>query len=156
MANTTAVYARDEQYLEKAFPAMWSCAQFWFERLKRAPDGTYEAPDEYSPEQNAHPKEDATAHAQQLIYDLFTNVDQAQKILGSKRTGLTSDDISRLKDYLAHTPVVHPARRTAQRYRICLGRLRPLLQRHLRPLLAVCPPACTSLHRPFQHAHHRA
>ncbi len=96
-------YTRDEQYLEKAFPAMWSCAQFWFERLKRAPDGTYEAPDEYSPEQNAHPKEDATAHAQQLIYDLFTNVDQAQKILGSKRTGLTSDDIARLKDYLVHT-----------------------------------------------------
>ena len=96
-------YTRDVEYLKKAFPAMWSCAQFWFERLKKASDGTYEAPDEYSPEQNAHPKENGTAHAQQLIYDLFYSVSQAQEILGSNITGLTKDDVTRLRDYLKNT-----------------------------------------------------
>ena len=96
-------YTRDVEYLKKAFPAMWSCAQFWFERLKKASDGTYEAPDEYSPEQNAHPKENGTAHAQQLIYDLFYSVSKAQEILGSNITGLTKDDVTRLRDYLKNT-----------------------------------------------------
>lgn len=96
-------YTRDVEYLKKAFPAMWSCAQFWFERLKKASDCTYEAPDEYSPEQNAHPKENGTAHAQQLIYDLFYSVSQAQEILGSNITGLTKDDVTRLRDYLKNT-----------------------------------------------------
>ena len=96
-------YTRDVEYLKNAFPAMWSCAQFWFERLKKASDCTYEAPDEYSPEQNAHPKENGTAHAQQLIYDLFYSVSQAQEILGSNITGLTKDDVTRLRDYLKNT-----------------------------------------------------
>lgn len=96
-------YTLDKDFLAKAFPAMWSCAQFWFERMKVAADGTYEAPDEYSAEQNAHPKEDGTAHAQQLIHYLLACVSRAQDILGSKVTGLTSEDISRLRDYLAKT-----------------------------------------------------
>lgn len=96
-------YTLDKDFLARAFPAMWSCAEFWFERMKVAQDGTYEAPDEYSAEQNAHPKEDGTAHAQQLIYYLLMCVDEAQDILGRKVTGLTKDDISKLKKYLDKT-----------------------------------------------------
>ncbi len=96
-------YTLDKAFLAKAFPAMWSCAQFWFERMKVAQDGTYEAPDEYSAEQNSHPKEDGTAHAQQLIHYLLMSVDEAQNILGSKVTGLTKEDVAKLKDYLAKT-----------------------------------------------------
>lgn len=96
-------YTMDKAFLAKAFPAMWSCAQFWFDRMKVAADGTYEAPDEYSAEQNAHPKEDGTAHAQQLIHYLFSCVSQAQDVLGSKVTGLTSEDVAKLKNYLVKT-----------------------------------------------------
>lgn len=96
-------YTLDRNFLAKAFPAMWSCAQFWFERMKVAADGSYEAPDEYSAEQNAHPKEDGTAHAQQLIHYMLACVSQAQDILGSKVTGLSREDVSKLKDYLAKT-----------------------------------------------------
>ena len=96
-------YTLDKDFLAKAFPAMWSCAEFWFERMKKAQDGTYEAPDEYSAEQNSHPKEDGTAHAQQLIHYLLMSVDGAQKVLGSKVTGLSKEDLAKLKDYLAKT-----------------------------------------------------
>ena len=96
-------YTLDKDFLAKAFPAMWSCAEFWFERMKVAQDGTYEAPDEYSAEQNSHPKEDGTAHAQQLIYNLLLCVDEAQSILGSKVTGLTKEDLSKLQNYLEKT-----------------------------------------------------
>lgn len=96
-------YTLDKDFLAKAFPAMWSCAQFWFERMKVAADGTFEAPDEFSAEQHDNDKEDGTAHAQQLIHYLFTSVDQAQEILGSKVTGLTKEDVAKLKNYLAKT-----------------------------------------------------
>lgn len=96
-------YTMDKEFLKKAFPAMWSCAEFWFERMKVAQDGSYEAPDEYSAEQDAHPKEDGTAHAQQLIYNLLSSVSQAQDILGSEVTGLTVEDIKKLNHYLTKT-----------------------------------------------------
>lgn len=96
-------YTLDREFLAKAFPAMWSCARFWFQRMKVAHDGTFEAPDEYSAEQNSHPKEDGTAHAQQLIYHLLTSVDKAQKILGSDVTGLTATDLDTLRYYLDKT-----------------------------------------------------
>lgn len=96
-------YTLDKDFLAKAFPAMWSCAQFWFERMKVAADGTYEAPDEFSAEQHDNEKEDGTAHAQQLIHYLFMSVDRAQEILGSKITGLSKEDVSKLKNYLQKT-----------------------------------------------------
>ena len=96
-------YTRDEAFLLKAFPAMWSAAQFWMERMKVAGDGTYEAPDEYSPEQNAHSKEDGTAHAQQLIYELLSNVRDAVEILGQTLTGITDAQLERLTTYLEKT-----------------------------------------------------
>ena len=65
------------------------------------PDGSYVAPDEYSAEQNAHPKEDGTAHAQQLIYALLRSVRQSVDILGVKRVGLTQADVEQLDRFLA-------------------------------------------------------
>ena len=116
-------YTRDEEFLARAFPVMWSCAQFWFQRLikdkgynsatqnssykgtayKFDPDGTYVAPNEYSAEQNAHASEDGTAHAQQLIYALFQSVKQAYDILGPAITGLSETDIQKLLEYLEKT-----------------------------------------------------
>jgi len=116
-------YTRDEDFLAKAFPVMWSAAQFWMERMIEDkgynsatqnssyggtaysfdPDGTYVAPNEYSAEQNDHPSEDGTAHAQQLIYDLLTSVKAATEILDPAVTGLSDDDLAKLELYLQKT-----------------------------------------------------
>ena len=81
-------YTRDKDFLQRAFPAMWACAQFWMERLTEdkgsekfafSPDGSLVAPNEYSPEQNDHPSEDGTAHAQQLIYAHFASASTANR-----------------------------------------------------------------------------
>lgn len=99
-------YTLDKEFLARAFPAMWSAAQFWMERMikdRKVNDGTYVAPNEYSPEQNDHPTEDGTAHAQQLIVDLFDNVKAALEILGQEQTGLSDADVARLDDYIAKT-----------------------------------------------------
>lgn len=116
-------YTRDEEFLARAFPVLWSCAQFWFERMIEdrgydsstqnsnykgtaysfAPDGTFVAPNEYSAEQNAHASEDGTAHAQQLIYALFKSVGEAYEILGPAVTGLSATDIEKLNLYLEKT-----------------------------------------------------
>ncbi len=116
-------FTRDEDFLARAFPVMWSAAQFWMERMiedkgydsKKQnssyggtaysfdPDGTYVAPDEYSPEQDAHSSEDGTAHAQQLIYSLLLSVKQSTEILDPAVTGLADDDIEKLDLYLEKT-----------------------------------------------------
>ena len=116
-------FTLDEEFLARAFPVMWSCAQFWMERLiedrgydsqtqnsgykgtayHSDPDGTFVAPNEYSAEQNAHASEDGTAHAQQLIYALLKSVRQAYDILGPAVTGLSDDDLTQLDLYLEKT-----------------------------------------------------
>ncbi len=99
-------YTQDKEFLKKAFPVMWSAAEFWFYRLikdRTVNDGTWVAPDEYSAEQNDHPKEDATAHAQQMISYLFQNIAEAIEILGADELGLTQEQIDKLNDYLANT-----------------------------------------------------
>ena len=116
-------FTRDEKFLSRAFPAMWSAAQFWMERMiqdrgydsakdnsgykgapyRFEPDGTFVAPDEYSAEQNDHPREDGTAHAQQLIYALLQSVKEATTILPQSVTKLTDEDIKKLDLYLAKT-----------------------------------------------------
>ena len=116
-------YTLDEEFLEQAFPAMWSAAEFWFHRLiddkgydsatqnsgyrgtpySFKPDGTYVAPNEYSAEQNAHKIEDGTAHAQQMISYLFENISEAIKILGRDKVKLTDEQIATLEDHLAKT-----------------------------------------------------
>ncbi|MDH8702134.1 alpha-L-fucosidase 2 [Dysgonomonadaceae bacterium PH5-43] len=75
-------YTLDETYLKDlAFPVMKSCCDFWLERLVLAADGTYECPKEYSPEHGPG-SENATAHSQQLVWDLFNSTLQAIDILG--------------------------------------------------------------------------
>ena len=116
-------YTLDVEFLARAFPVMWDCAQFWFQRLikdrgynsrrlnadykgpayKFDPDGTFVAPDEYSAEQNDHPTEDGTAHAQQLIYALFQSVKSAYDILGPAVTGLSEADVEKILLYLEKT-----------------------------------------------------
>lgn len=116
-------YTRDKDFLRRAFPALWGAAQFWMDRMVPdrgydsalqnpsykgqpyhfEPDGTFVAPNEFSAEQGDHPSEDGTAHAQQLIYELLSNVREAIDILKPAETGLESPQIARLDNYLAKT-----------------------------------------------------
>lgn len=88
-------YTVDQEFLlNKAYPVMKACAEYWMERLIEdkgsstygfAPDGTLVCPNEYSPEQG--PTEDGVTHAQQLVWDLFNSTLQAMNILGDKVSG---------------------------------------------------------------------
>ena len=94
-------YTQDKEFLKKAFPVMWSCAEFWFHRLKNV-NGVYLAPNEYSPEHGPS-GEDGTAHAQQMISYLFENLMEAIEILDASEHGLTQAQIEKLNDYYQHT-----------------------------------------------------
>ena len=99
-------YTQDKEFLAQAFPVMWDCAEFWFHRLikdRKVKDGTYVAPDEFSAEQHGNEKEDGTAHAQQMISYLFQNLSDAIGILGVENTGLTTEDVAKLNEYLEKT-----------------------------------------------------
>ncbi len=99
-------YTQDKEFLKKAFPVMWDCAEFWFHRLiqdRKVYDGTYVAPDEFSAEQHGNEKEDGTAHAQQMISYLFQNLTDAVEILGAENTGLSQADLDKLALYLEKT-----------------------------------------------------
>ena len=77
-------YTLDADYLKNiAFEPMKSCTDYWLERLVLASDGTYECPNEYSPEHGPN-SENATAHSQQLVWDLFNNTLQAIEVLGEE------------------------------------------------------------------------
>ena len=92
-------YTLDKEFLKRAFPTMLSATQFWIDRLVKASDGTYEAPNEYSPEQNNSYvlSQNATAHAQQLVHELFSNTLQAIDILGSDAE-ISDADLAKLED----------------------------------------------------------
>lgn len=94
-------YTLDKDFLKSAFPTMWSACEFWFERMVKGTDGTYECPNEYSPEQGPS-AENATAHAQQLVVELFQNTKDAATVLGDD-AGITSDELATLEDYLANS-----------------------------------------------------
>ena len=99
-------YTQDKEFLKKAFPVMWDCAEFWFHRLikdRRVNDGTWVAPDEFSAEQHGNEKEDGTAHAQQMISYLFQNLSEAIEILGADELGLSQADLDKLALYLEKT-----------------------------------------------------
>jgi len=73
-------YTLDSMYLlNKAYPAMKSACEFWIDRLITDTDSKLIAPDEWSPEQG--PWENGVSYAQQLIWDLFTNMVKACDIL---------------------------------------------------------------------------
>ena len=99
-------YTQDKEFLKKAFPVMWSAAEFWFHRLiedRVKKDGTYVAPDEFSAEQHGNEKEDGTAHAQQMISYLFENISETIEILGAEELGLSAADVEKLNRYLEKT-----------------------------------------------------
>ena len=99
-------YTQDKEFLKKAFPVMWDCAEFWFYRLikdRKVYDDTYVAPDEFSAEQHGNEKEDGTAHAQQMISYLFQNLSEAIEILGADELGLSQADLDKLALYLEKT-----------------------------------------------------
>ena len=91
-------YTLDEEYLAKAFPAMWGAAMFWIDRLVyNGEDETYECPNEYSPEHGPG-EENATAHSQQLVWELFDNTLKAVEILQAE---VNADDLATLRDRFA-------------------------------------------------------
>ena len=85
-------YTLDKTFLRKAFPAMLGAAQYWAERLvKNTTDNLYECPGEWSPEQG--PTENATAHSQQLVRELFDNTLAAIQELDAVNQGLVSSSV---------------------------------------------------------------
>jgi alpha-L-fucosidase 2 len=93
-------YTPDEDFLRNtAFPVMKSCCEFWMERLVKAADGTYECPNEYSPEHGPS-SQNATSHSQQLIWDLFNNTLQAIEVLGE--SAVNADFLTDLQDKFAN------------------------------------------------------
>lgn len=92
-------YTFDKDFLrEKAFPVMKSCAEFWLERLVSDSDGSLVAPDEWSPEHGPS-KENGTAHAQQIIAELFESTLEAMRILDNEEAN--AEFAQELKDKYA-------------------------------------------------------
>ncbi|MGN0216464.1 MAG: glycosyl hydrolase family 95 catalytic domain-containing protein [Prevotella sp.] len=106
-------YTQDTTFLRtKAFPVMKSCTDYWMEKLvKNTADGTYECPSEYSPEHGPN-RENATAHSQQLVWDLFNSTLKAINKLGLANAGVDSAYIKKLQnrfdslDNGCHTEVI--------------------------------------------------
>ena len=90
-------YTLDREFLSTvAVPVMADCCRFWLERLVKADDGTYECPDAWSPEHG--PRENATAHSQQIVWTLFSQTLNALAELGTDKTGEQTELESRLKE----------------------------------------------------------
>ena len=97
-------YTLDEDFLMRAFPAMKGAAFFWVDRMVlNEKDDTYECPNEYSPEHGPG-KENATAHAQQIVWESLDNTLKAVDVLDAVAKGLISqEDYELLKDRHAKT-----------------------------------------------------
>ena len=94
-------YTLDEEYLLRAFPAMKGASLFWADRMVLAEDGTYECPNEYSPEHGPG-SENAVAHAQQIAWESIDNTIKAANALNAVNKGLISQtDYDLLVDRLA-------------------------------------------------------
>ncbi|MCQ2266166.1 MAG: glycoside hydrolase family 95 protein [Bacteroidaceae bacterium] len=92
-------YTLDRDFLKRVFPTMWSAAQYWTQRLVLAEDGTYECPAEFSPEQGPA-SENATAHSQQLVRELFANTLEAIRVLDNE-SSLDQNWLSQLRERYA-------------------------------------------------------
>ncbi|MBQ0163589.1 MAG: glycoside hydrolase N-terminal domain-containing protein, partial [Bacteroidales bacterium] len=88
-------YTLDTEFLKSAFPAMLGAAKYWSQRLVQGTDGSYECPSEWSPEQG--PDENATAHSQQLVRELFDNTIEAANTINAVSLNLmTQADLNDL------------------------------------------------------------
>lgn len=91
------VYTLDREFLKtKAMPVMLSCVKFWMQRLVKDSDGTWVAPKEWSPEHGPG-EEDATAHAQQILNELFRITLLAIETLGDD-ANVEESFVTELKD----------------------------------------------------------
>lgn len=96
------LYTLDREFLKtRALPVMVSCAKFWMERLVKDEDGTWVAPQEWSPE-HGPTAEDATAHAQQIVAELFKTTLEAVSILGDDAEGVDETFVAELTDKYAN------------------------------------------------------
>ncbi len=108
------LYTQDRAFLrDKAMPVMKSCADYWLAKLKKNPsDGTYECLNEWSPEHGPD-SENATAHSQQLVWDLFSSTLKAISALGLNDAKVDCAYIKKLKNHFdsldngCHTEVIN-------------------------------------------------
>ncbi len=92
------LFTQDKKFLaETAYPLMKEVCQFWEDDMKKLPDGTYVAPNGWSPEHGPH--EDGVTYDQELLWDLFDNSVHAADVLGNDRA--FRDEIANLRDHLA-------------------------------------------------------
>lgn len=89
-------FTLDTDFLKRAMPTLWGACEFWIERLKPAADGSYECPNEMSPEHG--PSQDAVAHAQQIVAELFAGTLDAIDVIGEENCGISAADIATLRD----------------------------------------------------------
>ena len=94
-------YTLDKDFLkEKALPVMLSCVDFWMERLVlNNTDNTWECPNEWSPEHG--PTENATAHSQQIVWNLFANTIDAINEVGCEEAGINEERFKAIKEKFA-------------------------------------------------------
>lgn len=92
------VYTLDLEFLKnRALPVMVSCVEFWMERLKKDDHGVWVAPAEWSPEHGPD-AEDATAHAQQIVNELFKITLDAIGIVGEEAAKVGAEFLAELTD----------------------------------------------------------
>ena len=73
-------FTGNKQFLAKtAWPVFSDVCEYWLDHLIEK-DGKLVVPKGWSPEHG--PREDAVAHDQQIVWDLFTNTIEAAKVLG--------------------------------------------------------------------------
>lgn len=90
-------YTLDRDFLlQRALPVMIPAVKMWMQRLKKAEDGTWECPNEFSPEHG--PTENATAHSQQIVWNLFDQTLKAIDIVGTEQAGVTEAFVQQVKE----------------------------------------------------------
>ena len=90
-------FTLDRDFLKNtALPVMLSATEMWMQRLKKANDGTWECPNEFSPEHG--PVENATAHSQQIVWNLFDETIKAIEVLGTDEAGVSESFLNALKE----------------------------------------------------------
>lgn len=73
-------FTNDKSYLQKtAYPILKEICEFWEDRLKKMPDGSFMVPNGWSPEHG--PREDGVMYDQELVWDLFQNYLEAARAL---------------------------------------------------------------------------
>lgn len=95
------LYTLDKDFLRKtALPVMRRAVDFWMERLIQAKDGTWESPNDFSPEHG--PNENGIAHTQQIVWYLFDATLKGIDIVGQKQAGVSKKWVKAVREKFAH------------------------------------------------------